>query len=159
MESHHLPVLHRKTVGPHSKISDMECPLGEPEYNYYWIRKEASLAIGNAHQDNKRLEGEWRYTPALICIYPSQLITLTPGYFWYMSLQPRSVNKVHILFGGGFSPEFINEPEGQSAIEQLKTILDEVNKEDRDICATWNALIMTSLIICPTYSLEAAIYR
>ena len=56
MESYHLPVLHRNIVGPHSKISDRECPPGEPEYNYHWIRKEAPLANGNAHQDDKRLE-------------------------------------------------------------------------------------------------------
>ena len=46
-------------------------------------------------------------------------------------MQPRYVDTVHILFGGGLSPEFIDDPEGQSAIEQLKTILDEVNQEDR----------------------------
>ena len=131
MESYHLPVLHRKTVGPHSKLEDMDCPPGEPAYNYHWIRKEASLAIGNAHPDNTRLEGDWRYTTALIAIYPSHLITLTPGYFWYLSLQPLAVDKVQILYGGGLSPEFMNDPEGIKAIEQLKTLLDEVNAEDR----------------------------
>lgn len=131
MESYHLPVLHRKTVGGHSKIADMDCPPGEAAYNYHWIRKEASLAIGNAHPDNTRLEGDWRYTTALLAIYPSHLITLTPGYFWYLSLQPLAVDKVRILFGGGLSPEFINDPQGAEAIEQLKTLLDEVNLEDR----------------------------
>lgn len=131
MESYHLPVLHRNTVGPHSKVSDMECPPGEPAYNYHWIRKEASLAIGNAHPDNTRLEGDWRYTTALIAIYPGHLITLTPGYFWYLSLQPLAENKVQILYGGGLSPEFMSDPEGVKAIEQLKVLLDEVNVEDR----------------------------
>jgi phenylpropionate dioxygenase-like ring-hydroxylating dioxygenase large terminal subunit len=131
MESYHLPVLHRSTVGSHSSLDDMECPPGEPAYNYHWIKKEASLAIGNAHPDNKRLQGHWRQTTALIAIYPSHLITLTPGYFWYLSLQPREVGKVHITFGGGLAPEFIQDPEGQQAIGQLKTLLDEVNREDR----------------------------
>jgi phenylpropionate dioxygenase-like ring-hydroxylating dioxygenase large terminal subunit len=131
MESYHLPVLHRGTVGSHSSLDDMECPAGEPAYNYHWIKKEASLAIGNAHPDNKRLQGHWRQTTALIAIYPSHLITLTPGYFWYLSLQPREVGKVHITFGGGLAPEFIQDPEGQQAIGQLKTLLDEVNREDR----------------------------
>ena len=132
MESYHLPVLHKNTVGGHSKLEDMDCPAGEPAYNYHWIRKEASLAIGNAHPDNTRLEGDWRYTTALIAIYPGHLITLTPGYFWYLSLQPLDVDKVQILYGGGLSPEFIDDPEGIKAIEKLKTLLDEVNVEDRN---------------------------
>lgn len=131
MESYHLPVLHKNTVGGHSKLEDMDCPPGEPAYNYHWIRKEASLAIGNAHPDNTTLEGDWRYTTALIAIYPGHLITLTPGYFWYLSLQPLAVDKVQILYGGGLSPEFIDDPEGIKAIEQLKILLDEVNVEDR----------------------------
>ena len=131
MESYHLPVLHKNTVGGHSSLDDMDCPPGEPGYNYHWIRKEATLAIGNAHPDNTRLEGDWRQTTALIAIYPSHLITLTPGYFWYLSLQPIGVDKVHILFGGGLSPEFVNDPDAQHAIEDLKVLLDEVNREDR----------------------------
>ena len=57
MESYHLPMLHRATVGPHSRLDEMECPPGYPAFNYHWITKEASLPIGNAHPDNARLTG------------------------------------------------------------------------------------------------------
>ena len=131
MESYHLPMLHRATVGPHSKLEDMECPPGHDAFNYHWITKEASLPIGNAHPDNTRLEGHWRKTTALIAIYPSHLITLTPGYFWYLILQPRGVGQVHIRFGGGLSPEFVSDPHGSEYMTTLKALLDEVNAEDR----------------------------
>ena len=131
MESYHLPMLHRATVGPHSKLEEMECPPGMEAFNYHWITKEASLPIGNAHPDNQRLQGHWRKTTALLAVYPSHLITLTPGYFWYLSLQPLGVNKVHIRFGGGLAPEFVSDPKGQEYIGQLKKLLDEVNAEDR----------------------------
>ena len=131
MESYHLPMLHRATVGPHSKLNEMECPPGHAAFNYHWITKEASLAIGNAHPDNQHLEGHWRKTTALLSIYPSHLITLTPGYFWYLILQPHGVNQVHIRFGGGLSPEFINDPKAAEYLSSLKTLLDEVNAEDR----------------------------
>lgn len=131
MESYHLPMLHRSTVGPHSKLEEMECPPGLPAFNYHWITKEASLPIGNAHPDNTRLEGHWRRTTALLAIYPTHLITLTPGYFWYLILQPRGVDKVHIRFGGGLSPEFISDPKAQEYMATLKALLDEVNAEDR----------------------------
>jgi choline monooxygenase len=86
MESYHLPMLHRATVGPASRIEEMECPPGLATFNYHWITKDASLPIGNAHPDNTWLEGDWRRTTALLAIYPTHLISLTPGYFWYLAL-------------------------------------------------------------------------
>ena len=110
MESYHLPVCHAATVGPYSKLKEMVCPPGLPAFNYHWITKDASLAIGNAHPDNTRLEGHWRKTTGLLSIYPSHLITLTPGYFWYLSLHPHGVGQVHMIFGGGLAPEFMADP-------------------------------------------------
>ncbi|MBB2201539.1 aromatic ring-hydroxylating oxygenase subunit alpha [Gluconacetobacter tumulisoli] len=131
MESYHLPVCHARTVGPHSKLEEMDCPPGLAAFNYHWITKEASLAIGNAHPANTRLTGHWRRTTGLITIYPSHLITLTPGYFWYLSLHPEGVGKVRMIFGGGLSPEFIDDPQGQEYVAALKALLDAVNVEDR----------------------------
>jgi phenylpropionate dioxygenase-like ring-hydroxylating dioxygenase large terminal subunit len=131
MESYHLPVCHAATVGPYSKLEEMECPPGYAAFNYHWITKEASLAIGNAHPANTRLEGKWRKTTALLALYPSHLITLTPGYFWYLSLHPKGVGQVHMVYGGGLSPEFIDDPKAQEYVAALKKLLDEVNVEDR----------------------------
>ncbi|PTB22577.1 (2Fe-2S)-binding protein [Trinickia symbiotica] len=131
MESYHLPMLHRATVGPHSKLDEMECPPGHRAFNYHWITKEATLPIGNAHPANQRLQGHWRRTTALLAIYPTHLVTLTPGYFWYLILQPMGVGKVHIRFGGGLAPEFIDDPKAADYMATLKTLLDEVNAEDR----------------------------
>jgi phenylpropionate dioxygenase-like ring-hydroxylating dioxygenase large terminal subunit len=131
MESYHLPMLHRATVGPHSRLEEMECPPGSDAFNYHWITKEASLPIGNAHPDNQRLQGHWRKTTALLAIYPTHLVTLTPGYFWYLVLQPVGVGRVHIRFGGGLAPEFIADPMAAGYMATLKKLLDEVNEEDR----------------------------
>jgi phenylpropionate dioxygenase-like ring-hydroxylating dioxygenase large terminal subunit len=131
MESYHLPMLHRATVGPHSKIEEMECPPGLDAFNYHWITKEATLPIGNAHPENTRLQGHWRRTTALLAIYPTHLVTLTPGYFWYLVVHPRGVGQVDIVFGGGLSPEFIRDPNGSEHLATLKSLLDAVNAEDR----------------------------
>ena len=131
MESYHLPVCHADTVGGHSKLSEMECPPGLAAFNYHWITKEASLPIGNAHPSNTRLEGRWRKTTALLALYPSHLITLTPGYFWYLSLHPKGTGQVAMVFGGGLSPEFMADPRADEHVATLKTLLDEVNVEDR----------------------------
>jgi hypothetical protein len=38
---------------------------------------------------------------------------------------------VRIGFGGGMSPDFVNDPEAQTHFRQVKALLDEVNVEDR----------------------------
>lgn len=131
MESYHLPVCHAATVGALSKLDEMICPPGLPAFNYHTILKDDTLKIALAHPDNDRMTGERRRTTYLLAIYPSLMITLTPGYFWYLSLHPQGVGKVRIMFGGGMSPEFVNDPDATASFEQLKSLLDDVNVEDR----------------------------
>lgn len=131
MESYHLPVCHAGTIGGLSKLEEMICPPGEAAFNYHTILKDDSLKIAMAHPNNKRLEGDRRRMTYLLAIYPSLLITLTPGYFWYLTLQPHAVGQVKIGFGGGMSQDFVNDPDSQAHFKQLKTLLDEVNVEDK----------------------------
>lgn len=131
MESYHLPVCHAGTIGGFVKLEEMECPPGLPAFNYHWILKDPDFKLSVAHPDNTRLVGERRRTTYLLSIYPSLLITLTPGYFWYLSLHPEGVGRVRILFGGGMSPDFMNDPEAEAHFTATKTLLDAVNEEDR----------------------------
>ena len=131
MESYHLPVCHAKTIGGLSKLDEMVCPPGLPTFNYHTILKDDTLKIALAHPSNTRMEGERRRTTFLLAIYPSLLITLTPGYFWYLSLHPQGAGQVRVIFGGGMSPDFANDTDAQAHFAQLKTLLDEVNIEDK----------------------------
>ena len=131
MESYHLPVCHAGTIGGHVDLEKMTCPEGLPAFNYHWILKNDELALTLAHPDNTRLEGLERRTTWLLSIYPALLITLTPGYFWYLSLHPDGTDHVRIIYGGGLAPEFAADPEAETHFAQLKTLLDAVNEEDR----------------------------
>jgi phenylpropionate dioxygenase-like ring-hydroxylating dioxygenase large terminal subunit len=131
MESYHLPVCHAGTIGGLSKLDEMVCPPGLPAFNYHTILKDDSLRIAMAHKNNTRLSGEMRRTTFLLAIYPSLLITLTPGYFWYLILHPEGVGKVRIGFGGGMSDDYANDEDAQDNFIKLKELLDEVNVEDR----------------------------
>ncbi len=131
MESYHLPVCHAGTIGGLSKLDEMICPPGRKAFNYHTILKDESLRIAMAHPNNDRLEGDERRTTYLLAIYPSLLITLTPGYFWYLSLHPKGPGQVQIRFGGGMSEDYKYDAEAQQNLLDLKTLLDEVNVEDR----------------------------
>ncbi|MDJ0628902.1 MAG: Rieske 2Fe-2S domain-containing protein [Rhodobacter sp.] len=131
MESYHLPVCHAATVGGLSRLEDMDCPPGRPTFNYHYILKDESFKLALAHPSNTRLKGDWRRTTILLALYPSLLITLTPGYFWYLSLHPQGVGQVRILYGGGLSPEFMDDPEARGLFGQIKELLDRVQDEDK----------------------------
>lgn len=131
MESYHLPVCHAGTIGGLSKLDEMICPPGRKAFNYHTILKEESLRIAMAHPNNDRLHGDQRRTTFLLAIYPSLLITLTPGYFWYLSLHPKGPGQVQISFGGGMSDDYKDNAEAQQNLIDLKTLLDDVNIEDR----------------------------
>ncbi len=131
MESYHLPVCHAGTIGGLSKLDEMVCPPGEAAFNYHTILKDDSLRIAMAHPNNTRLTGDRRRMTYLLAIYPSLMITLTPGYFWYLTLHPEGVGKVRIGFGGGMSLDYVNDADAQDNFKQLKTLLDDVNIEDR----------------------------
>ena len=131
MESYHLPVCHAGTIGGLSKLEEMVCPPGRPAFNYHTILKDDSLRIAMAHPSNDRLKGDERRTTFLLALYPSLLITLTPGYFWYLSLHPRTPGQVHIRFGGGMSDDYRDDAGAQQNFTALKTLLDAVNVEDR----------------------------
>jgi phenylpropionate dioxygenase-like ring-hydroxylating dioxygenase large terminal subunit len=131
MESYHLPVCHAATIGGHVDLMKMDCPEGLPAFNYHSITKNDALDLALAHPANTRLVGDQRRTTWLISIYPSLMITLSPGYFWYLSLTPDGPTHVQVLFGGGLAPEFMNDAKAQDHFARLKALLDDVNVEDK----------------------------
>lgn len=131
MESYHLPMCHAGTIGGASKLQDMVCPEGFPGFNYHHILKDDSVPLALAHPSNTVLQGDQRRRTWLLAIYPSLMITLTPGYFWYLSLLPDGPGGVKILYGGGLSPDYMNDPKAEEHFAALKGLLDHVNEEDR----------------------------
>ncbi len=131
MESYHLPVCHAGTIGGTVDLMKMTCPEGLPAFNYHYILKNDSIPLALAHPTNTTLTGDERRTTWLLAIYPSLMITLTPGYFWYLCLTPDGPGHVNVLFGGGLAPEFVADPNVQDSFAQLKALLDDVNVEDK----------------------------
>ena len=131
MESYHLPVCHAGTIGGASDLNQMECPPGEEAFNYHWIVKNDSVPLALAHPSNTVLQGDDRRITWLLAIYPALLITLTPGYFWYLSLTPDGPGSVRVLFGGGMSADWMADPEAVLHLAAVKALLDDVNVEDK----------------------------
>jgi phenylpropionate dioxygenase-like ring-hydroxylating dioxygenase large terminal subunit len=131
MESYHLPMCHADTIGGSVDLMQMTCPEGFEAFNYHWIVKNDTVPLSLAHPSNTRLTGEERRITWLLAIYPALLITLTPGYFWYLCLTPDGPDHVKVLFGGGLAPDFVADPEAPAHFAAVKALLDEVNDEDK----------------------------
>ncbi len=131
MESYHLPVCHHGTIGGAVDLNQMTCPEGFPAFNYHWIVKNDSVPLSLAHPSNTALTGDQRRVTWLLSIYPSLLITLTPGYFWYLSLTPDGPGHVNVLYGGGMSADWIADPEAETHLAAMRQLLDAVNDEDK----------------------------
>jgi len=131
MESYHLPVCHEGTIGGTVDLLKMTCPEGFPSFNYHYIVKNDSLPLTLAHPSNTTLTGDERRITWLVSVYPALLITLTPGYFWYLCLTPDGPGKVNVLFGGGLAPDWAADPQAPAHFAALKALLDDVNIEDK----------------------------
>lgn len=131
MESYHLPMCHAGTIGGASKLEEMVCPTGGAAFNYHWILKNDTVPLALAHPTNTTLTGDDRRKTWLLAIYPSLLITLTPGYFWYLSLTPDGPGHVNVLYGGGMSEEWLADPQAETHLAAVRALLADVNAEDK----------------------------
>jgi nitrite reductase/ring-hydroxylating ferredoxin subunit len=131
MESYHLPVCHAGTIGGSVDLLQMTCPTGTPAFNYHFITKNDTIPLSLAHPSNTALVGDQRRITWLLSIYPALLITLTPGYFWYLCLSPDGPDHVNVLYGGGMSADWCADPAAEGHLAAIKALLDAVNIEDK----------------------------
>jgi len=131
MESYHVPVCHRETIGPQVSLDELVCPTGTATFNYHTALKSDDNYLALAHPSNTKLTGEDRRKTYIITVYPGLCISLSPGYFWYLSLYPLAPGEVQITYGGGLAPEFRDDPEAETHFAALKVLLDDVNAEDK----------------------------
>jgi phenylpropionate dioxygenase-like ring-hydroxylating dioxygenase large terminal subunit len=86
MESYHLPVAHRKTLGSWLPLDDVEFPSEVHDaFTYETFTKDESARYGRAHPANTRLEGRWRFTSVMPTVYPTGRLTN-----WTSASAPRS---------------------------------------------------------------------
>jgi choline monooxygenase len=134
MESYHLPVAHRATVGAWCPIEETKFP-DAVNGNFSWqtFEKDETAKYGRAHADNHHLEGRWRYTSLMPTVFPSHMYVLAADHMWYLSLMPKGVGQVHVRFGLAVAPEVIAALGDGFETWKAETLLffDKVNAEDK----------------------------
>jgi phenylpropionate dioxygenase-like ring-hydroxylating dioxygenase large terminal subunit len=135
MESYHLPVAHRNTVGAWYPVADTKFPAQcHDHFTYETFQKNDGATYGLAHQDNKSLTGEWRRTSVMPTIFPTHMYVLAPDHLWYLTLMPKGTGQVTVRFGAALAPEVLaglDDPE--KFLRETIDFFDEVNNEDRHV--------------------------
>ena len=136
MESYHLPVAHRETVGANFTVS--ENSFGEAgeadDFACQLFTKTEGAPVGRAHPANDRLEGDWRRTSVMPTVFPSHMYVLAPDHLWYLSLQPDGVDRTRIRYGAALAPEVMDSADDSLAlIAEKKAFLDKVQVEDKHV--------------------------
>lgn len=132
MEDYHVPFVHRTTIGVYADADFAGLfEEGEAYHVHTYTRGERSPR-GLAHPTNRQLEGRWRRTSVMICIYPSHVITLAPDHLWSLSLLPDGTGTVKVRFGLSYAPEFLAEVNDWDAfVAERKATFDAINAEDQ----------------------------
>lgn len=135
MESYHLPVAHKATVGAWFPVDENRFPAEHHEhFTWQTFTKNEDATYGRAHPDNKRLDGVWRYTSVMPTVYPTHMYVLAPDHLWYLSLRPRGTSEVDVRFGFALAPERLAAvPEGDRKrfVDDALAFFDRVNDEDK----------------------------
>ncbi len=134
MESYHLPVAHRETVGAWCAVDQSTFPgTSNAAFTWQTFEKDENATYGRAHKNNTHLEGKWRYTSLMPTVFPTHMYVLAPDHMWYLSLMPRGPQQVQIRFGALVAPE-VKAALGEGYEEWRKrtiTFFDKVNAEDK----------------------------
>lgn len=136
MESYHLPVAHKATVGGHYTPSETEFdPHGAFDaFTYQMFTKSDGAPVGRAHDTNTRLQGRARYTSVMPTIFPSHMYVLAPDHLWYLALQPDGPSRTRIRYGAAIAPEVLAAQDDRDAfIARTRAFLDVVQQEDKGV--------------------------
>ena len=133
MESYHLPVAHRRTVGQwcpveRTRFREARCEAA----TWQFFEKRGDADYGVAHPSNEALEGDWRHTSVMPTIYPSHMYVLAPDHVWWLTLMPKGVGEVTVRFGAAIAPERLEGLDDPDAfLATTVEFFDQVNDEDR----------------------------
>ncbi len=133
MEGYHGPVAHKATVGAGMRLEDTSFPKERYRaFTYSTFTKPEGAKYGNAHPENKRLEGIWRRTAVMPTVFPTHMFSCSPDYLWHLSLRPKSPGEVQVRVGVALAPENYAEINDLEAhLTPLVQFFDQVNAEDR----------------------------
>ncbi|MFO0996918.1 MAG: aromatic ring-hydroxylating dioxygenase subunit alpha [Alphaproteobacteria bacterium] len=133
METYHLFQVHRTSLGKQEPLGAATGFEASDAYSIQRTIKYDDSPRGLAHPANTVLEGEWRRTTVVLCIFPSLLLILCPDHLWYFLTHPASVDRTRIRFGLSYAPEVLAERGRDALAGAWRPYYENLNAEDKAI--------------------------
>jgi choline monooxygenase len=134
-ESYHDLIAHQKTFANHKKpIENFIFDKDNHHYCYHYAPQESETGPGAAHLGNTKLKGNWRRTMVDFYVFPNHLVTLIPGYLWYVSVMPSGIGRFKATWGVAVPPELLADISAENYdcwLSQMASYINTANNEDR----------------------------
>lgn len=129
MESYHVSVVHPETVHRGTPTSSVTCHPGGAGYAYHTLAIRDTESGGPAGIE------------ILACVFPTQIISLTPGTALWVNIEPVAAEKTRAVIAMAVSDPYVLEQGGDR--EQLAhnswAYVDRLNNEDKAILTKLHA--------------------
>ncbi len=137
IESYHVFVVHAATFATDGKMpTDYVCGPDMAWATCHWGTRTGGEGRSIAHASNTALEGDWRRTTVVVCVFPNHLITLAPDYLWSVTVKPDGVGAMQADWSVAVPPEVLGDvgDAGRAAwLAQLRGFMDAANDEDKPV--------------------------
>jgi phenylpropionate dioxygenase-like ring-hydroxylating dioxygenase large terminal subunit len=135
MDAYHIHRVHRNSFAKDGSSEELtKMVAGGNAYACHYVQENAAKHSVHAHPDNNWLQGDDRYRTYLINVFPSHVMQLQPDFLWYLSILPAGIDRVSIRWAVSIPAEILDgAPDRQRAIDDVLTLLHQVNGEDRPI--------------------------
>jgi phenylpropionate dioxygenase-like ring-hydroxylating dioxygenase large terminal subunit len=133
MESYHLPVAHKATVGAWFPVDTNGFPAQTfAHFTYQTFTKNQDAAYGLAHPTNTAIAGRVALHLGDADGVPDAHVRAGADHLWYLSLRPRGTGKVDVRFGAAVAPERLQAvADKPKPIADTIAFFDKVNAEDK----------------------------
>lgn len=132
IEGYHLFKIHPESFEPISPTSWQMAQEGGDAYMYSLAKVRPDKGFCVAPENNTYLEGEWRETGSVGCVFPAHLIQVTGDFLWYMSVRPLGKDRMSVRRGLAVAPDRLAmESDKERFYAESKLIFDQVNVEDK----------------------------
>jgi phenylpropionate dioxygenase-like ring-hydroxylating dioxygenase large terminal subunit len=133
METYHLFQVHRTSLGTQEPIGAATGFDASDAYSIQRTVKYDDSPRGHAHPANTVLDGEWRRTTVVLCVFPALLLILCPDHLWYFLTHPAGVDRTRIRFGLSYAPEVLADSGRLKLAAEWKPYYENLNAEDKAI--------------------------
>lgn len=135
-EAYHVFCVHTQTIEPFTPSEKIRYePGGKGFFRFTQVRiaETAGTIYDGADTGDRDLTENQKIEIPIICVFPSQLISLSPHRTFWLCVQPQGISQTRVKWGISAYPGTVSDAERDDYIAAMKAAHAKINEEDRAI--------------------------